>query len=323
MADEAAQQGTPRAQRLAQCLGWFGLGLGVPQIAMPDRVNGLIGVRDDSESRLWQRIVGVREVAASAGIFSGQPSRVAWLWARVAGDVSDVVLLGFAFKDKRRSAGRLAAAAGSVAAVTAMDLYAAMRTSRSGADTTKEAERMELKAAITVREPLSEVFAAWENFENFPLFMNHLESVQNTANRRSQWRAKGPVGRSVEWEAEVITLTPNEVIEWRSVGGSQIANSGTVRFKPAPGNQGTEVHLYMEYDPPGGKLGEVLSTVLGEDPTSKVKDDLRRFKQLMETGEIVRSDATPEGPAARRFLRQRPAQPVPGEETVATGGRSS
>jgi uncharacterized membrane protein len=323
MADEGLQRGAPRGQRLAQCLGWFSLALGAPQIAMPDRVNRLIGVRDDSESRLWQRIVGAREIAAWAGILSGQPSRVAWLWARVAGDVKDLLLLGFAVKDKRRSAGRLAAATGSVVGVTALDLFTAMRMSRSGKDTTKEAERMQLKAAVTVREPLSEVFAAWENFENFPLFMNHLESVENTTNRRSRWQAKGPMGRSVEWEAEVITLTPNEVIEWRSVGGSQIANSGIVRFTPAPGNQGTEVHLYMEYEPPGGKLGELLSTLLGEDPTSKVKDDLRRFKQLMETGEIVRSDATPEGPAGRRFLRQRPAQPVSGEETIGAGGRGS
>jgi uncharacterized membrane protein len=322
MSTSTPQEISPREQKLARSLGWFSLALGAPQLARPDLVNRAVGVRDNDETRLWQRIVGVRELAASAGILSSRRRPAPWLWARVAGDVKDLALLGAAFTGKPKSTGRLAAATGSVAAVTALDLYTAVRAGRKRGDSAEQDQPVQLKAAITVREPLAEVFAAWENFENFPLFMNHLDSVQDAGNRRSRWQAKGPMGKTFEWEAEVITFTPNEVIEWRSVGGSQMTNSGIVRFRPAPANQGTEIHLHMEYDPPAGKLGEMVTTLLGEDPTSKVKDDLRRFKQLMETGEIVRSEATPEGTASRRYIRQRPAQPLGEDQPVAQEGRT-
>jgi len=309
--------------KLARFLGWFSLALGAPQLARPDLVNRLIGARDDRESRFWQRAVGVREVAAWAGILSRRRP-AGWLWARVAGDVKDLALLGAAFRGKRESSPRLAAATASVAGVTALDLYTAVRLSRHADSTTEEEHKgMKVKASITVRQPLAEVFVVWENIENLPIFMEHVESVRPTGNGRSHWTAKGPAGRSVEWEAEVIAVTPNEIIEWRSVEGSDVENSGTVRFTPAPGLRGTEVHLEIEYDAPGGKLGEAVAKLLGEDPAQQVKDDLRRFKQVMETGEIVRSDATPEGTGARKFTKQRPAQPLEEPEPALVGGRTS
>src|SRR5688572_15614037 len=129
MADDSRQRSTSNEQRLARFLGWFSLGLGVAQITRPDKVNQVIGVRDDAESRRWQRIVGVREIAAWAGILSRQPRPVGWLWARVAGDIKDLILLGSASRNARESTGRLAAATGSVGVVTALDLYTAIRMS--------------------------------------------------------------------------------------------------------------------------------------------------------------------------------------------------
>ena len=181
---------------------------------------------------------------------------------------------------------------------------------------------MHLRAAITVRQPLAEVFTVWENLENLPLFMEHLESVQRGADGRSRWTAKAP-GGTIEWEAEIIELTPNEIIVWRSLPGSRVDNSGRVRFVPAPGLRGTEVHLEMEYDVPGGKAGELVAKLFGADPQQQVKDDLRRFKQVLEAGEVVRSDSTPEGAGARGFIKQRPARPLQEKELVATGGRTS
>ncbi len=312
----------PPEQRLARFLGWFSLALGAPQIARPDLVNRLIGVRDDGESRRWQRIVGVREVAAWAGILSRRRP-AGPLWARVAGDVKDLTLLGLAFKNKNERPNRLVAATASVAGVTVLDLYTAVRMSRRGRPTSEEELAMEVRAAITIRKPLAEVFLVWENIENLPIFMEHLESVQATGDGRSHWTAKGPVGRTVEWDAEVVAITPNEIIEWRSVEGSDVENAGVVRFTPAPGLRGTEIHLEMSYDAPGGKLGGVVAKLLGEDPTQQVKDDLRRFKQVLETGEIVRSDSTPEGAGARGFTKQRPAQPLEAPEAVGAGGRTS
>jgi uncharacterized membrane protein len=321
MSTTAKDGRAPRELKLARFLGWFSLALGAPQITRPDQVNRLIGVESDRESRRWQRIVGVREIVAWAGLVS-RPWPARFAWARVVGDAKDLVLLGTAFRNKKSDRTRLTAATASVAGIAALDLYTALRMSRKPQPQQHEEKPMEAKAAITVREPLAQVFAAWENFENFPLFMNHLEAVEETGNRRSRWKAKAVGSTTVEWEAEVITLTPNEVIEWRSVGGSSVENSGVVRFKPAPGNRGTELHVEIEYDTPGGKLGDVLGKLFGGDATQKVKDDLRRFKQLMETGEIARSESTPEGTAARSYFKQRPAQPLADEDTVGAGGRN-
>jgi uncharacterized membrane protein len=317
-----AQQGWSPEHKLARFLGWFSLALGAPQIIVPGRVNRLIGVRDDPESGFWQRVVGVREIAAWGGILSRRRP-AGWLWARVAGDLKDLALLGAAFRHKQENPKRLAATTASIAGVTALDLYTALRTSRAHEATTEEDRAMQVKAAITVRQPLAEVFIVWENIENLPIFMEHLESVKASGDGRSHWRAKGPAGRAVEWDAEVIAVTPNEIIEWRSVEGSDVSNSVIVRFTPAPGLRGTEVHLELGYDAPGGKLGGTVAKLLGEDPAQQVKDDLRRFKQLLETGEMVRSDAAPEGAGARKFTKQRPAQPLEEPEPVGAGGRMS
>jgi uncharacterized membrane protein len=134
---------------------------------------------------------------------------------------------------------------------------------------------------------------------------------------RSRWTARLPVGRKVEWEATVIDDVPDSLIAWESLEGSDVKNSGSVRFADAPGDRGTEIHLEMHYDTPGGPAGAAVAKLLGEDPASHVRDDLRRFKQVMETGEVVRSESTPDGPGTRGFFRQRPAQPL--EQPVGTG----
>jgi uncharacterized membrane protein len=296
--------------KLARFLGWFSLALGVPQIVAPGAVNRLAGIRDDDESRRWQRIVGVREIAAFVGILSNRRP-VGWLWARVAGDVKDLGLLGAAHGNKRERGTRLTAVTAGIVAVTGLDLFTAVRMTRNPEATTTEDLAMEVKAAITVRRPVGEVFAFWNELENLPQFMDHLESVRREGDGRSRWRVKAPGGGDVEWVAEVVAFSPDEIIEWRSVEGSSIENSGLVRFAVAPGGRGTEVHVQMAYAMPAGKLGAAFAKLFGEEPSQQVRDDLRRFKQLMETGEIVRSPGSPEGLSTRRMLRQRPAQPLP------------
>jgi len=122
--------------------------------------------------------------------------------------------------------------------------------------------------------------------------MAHLESVEVLDNNRSRWKAKAPAGTTVEWEAETIEDRPNELISWRSLPDASIPNSGSVRFKDAPGNRGTEVHVELQYQPPAGKLGSLIAKLFGEEPEQQIKGDLRRFKQVIETGEIVHSDAS-------------------------------
>ena len=172
---------------------------------------------------------------------------------------------------------------------------------------------MQVKAAITVRRPVADIYAFWREFQNLPSFMYHLVSVEPRGEGRSRWQAKAPIGK-VKWDAEVVLDRPNELISWRSLPGARVMNSGTVRFETAPADQGTEIVLEMSYDPPGGAVGATLAKLVGEEPRQQVKDDLRRFKQVMETGEVVRSDGSPEGQAARRHLKQRPARPPVGAE---------
>jgi uncharacterized membrane protein len=311
---QAAPPPVPRAPSpesdLTRFLGWFSLGVGVPQTMAPGRVNRLIGVRDDSGSRTWQRLVGVRELLAAAGIFS-RPRPIVWLWARVAGDIEDLALLGAAWRNKEARAGRLAAATASVAGITAVDAFTAARMSRLPQDATKD-RSVRVKASTTVRRPREEVYGFWHDFQNLPRFMAHLDAVETRPDGHSHWRATGPAGMKVDWEAEVIEDRPNEVIAWRTLPGAQVVHSGVVSFATAPGDRGTEVHVDIEYAPPAGRAGSVIAKVFGEEPDVQVRDDLRRFKQVMETGELVRSEGTPEGTLARRLVKQRPAQPLEG-----------
>jgi uncharacterized membrane protein len=167
-----------------------------------------------------------------------------------------------------------------------------------------------VKAAVTVRQPRSRVYRFWRDFENFPQFMIHLESVQPTGDRHSHWVATAPAGRTVEWDAELVEEREDELIAWRSLPGSDIGNEGFVRFVDAPGDRGTEIHVELSYDAPGGGAGDFAAKLFGEQPHQQVKDDLRRCKQVLETGGVVRSDGTPHGISAPGQVRQRPAQPV-------------
>jgi uncharacterized membrane protein len=291
--------------KLAEGLGWFSLGLGVPQILAPGLVNRVIGVRDDAQARFWQRVVGIRELGAAAGIL-GPPKTTPFLWSRVIGDVNDLALLATAFgKDTSRA--RLSAATASVVAVGVADTIAAMRCST---DVEAEGGPMHVTEAITVRRPRSEVYGFWHDFQNLPAFTAHLKKVEVRDGRRSHWEAAGPRGRTMRWDAEVVEDRADEAIAWRSMPGADVPNQGRVSFRDAPGGRGTEVRLEIGYDPPGGGLATTFALLFGEEPRQQVRDDLRRFKQVMETGEVVRSDGTPEGMFTPRLLHQRPAQPL-------------
>jgi uncharacterized membrane protein len=153
------------------------------------------------------------------------------------------------------------------------------------------------KSLMINREP-AELYRFWHNFENLPRFMNHLEEVRVTGEGRSHWVAKGPAGSSVEWDAEVYNEKENEMIAWRSLEGSQVDNAGSVHFTPAPGGRGTEVRVVLKYDPPAGVIGAAVARLFGESPAQQIDEDLRRFKQLMEAGEVATTTGQPSGRAA-------------------------
>jgi uncharacterized membrane protein len=152
------------------------------------------------------------------------------------------------------------------------------------------------KSVIINRSP-EELYKFWRNFENLPRFMNHLEAVEVKDDKRSHWTAKAPAGRSVEWDAEIYNEKENELIAWRTLENADVASAGSVHFESAPGLRGTVVRVVLKYDPPAGKLGAFVARLFGENPEQQIDEDLRRFKQLIETGEV----ATTEGqPSARR-----------------------
>ncbi|MBW4645820.1 MAG: SRPBCC family protein [Goleter apudmare HA4340-LM2] len=152
---------------------------------------------------------------------------------------------------------------------------------------------IKVEKTVTINKPADELYRFWHNFENLPTFMKHLKFVKVYNEKRSHWIANAPLGQSVEWDADILEDRENQFISWASVPGADVDNSGFVRFKKAPGERGTEVKVVMEYNPPGGGLGAAIAKLFGEEPEQQIGDDLRRFKMLMEAGEI----ATTEGQA--------------------------
>jgi uncharacterized membrane protein len=158
--------------------------------------------------------------------------------------------------------------------------------------------------SITVRRPRREVYDFWRALENLPRFMQHLQDV-GVNGPRSHWVANSPTG-TVEWDAEIVDERPGELLSWRSLPGSELPNHGRVLFRDAPADRGTEVDVELSYDPPAGSAGSAIAKLLGEAPEQQIRDDLRRFKQVMEIGEVVRSEGSLEG-AGQGGAKQRPA----------------
>lgn len=138
---------------------------------------------------------------------------------------------------------------------------------------------------IHVNKAIDDVYSFWRELGNLPRFMDHLESVKVINDRLSHWTAKGPIGINVEWDAEIVNDVPNKVIGWRSLEGSDVDNGGSVRFEPE--NGGTVVKVSLQYNPPAGQLGEWVASMLGDNPRKTIADDLERFKELMETGNVT------------------------------------
>jgi uncharacterized membrane protein len=284
----------PEQRRLAvsrqpDVLGWLSIGLGVAQLVAPRKVARLVGVDEESEaSRLALRAIGLRELACGMGLLSHSRATL-WAGARVAGDVVDLALLGSALDARRSNRGRLFAAAAGVAAIAVVDAAMARAARRELRDLA--AEGIAVQQSVTISCSPHEVYAFFRRLENLPTFMSHLESIRSEG-KHSHWRARGPWGTSVEWDAEVIEEVPDERIAWRSLAGARVPNQGRVQFRPAPGGGATEVQVELRYDPPAGRLGAAFAKLFGSEPAQQISSDLRRLKQVLETGEVLHSDAS-------------------------------
>ncbi|HKO49819.1 MAG TPA: SRPBCC family protein [Polyangiaceae bacterium] len=291
-------------------MGLFSVGLGLAELLSPASIAALIGIPNNPRSRLVLRALGARELLSGVGLLL-QPQSAGWLWSRVGGDAMDLALLGDGFTSRRSNRARLIAATAAVAGVTAIDALSAARQSRSSL-LGKVGAPIHVLKTITINRAPSEVYEFWREFENLPKFMAHLESVRES-NGVSTWTATGPAGSSFSWQAEVVVDRPGACIGWRSLEGStSVPNRGTVNFLPAPGQRGTEVRVELNYEPPGGALGAAFAKLFGEEPGQQVQSDLRRLKQVLETGEVLHSDASIHRGA-------HPAQPSKAEVKVMKG----
>jgi len=149
--------------------------------------------------------------------------------------------------------------------------------------------------SVTIRRPADVLFAFWRDIENLPRIIKHPVTITRVSDLASHWAVSAPGDRKVEWDAVIINEHPGELIAWRSREDAEIPNAGSVRFHPAPGDEGTEVTVNLEYDPPAGKLGALLAKLTGDEPAQQVAEALRRFKALMEAGEIPTTEGQPVG----------------------------
>lgn len=275
-------------ERIARGLGWFSIGLGLAEIMAPRTLARFLGVRNRG---ILFRMMGLREIAIGIGILT-QRRTSNWLWARVGGDIIDLSLLGSAFNAQRAKPVNIAIASAAVAGVTALDVSCARELSRDGRENMDGT--VKVKKMILVNRSAEELYRHWRNFQNLPRFMNSLESVEITGDKRSRWTARGPAGAKIKWDAEITEDRTNECIAWRSVDGD-IDNFGSVRFEPAAGGRGTLVKVEMHYGPTAGVVGISIAKLFGRAPEQEVAEALRHFKQVMEAGEIITTIGQPAG----------------------------
>jgi uncharacterized membrane protein len=160
----------------------------------------------------------------------------------------------------------------------------ARRDVTSRAATVNARKSIRVERNVTIQRPRRELYAFWRNFENLPRFMEHLVSVNVLTPSRSHWVAKAPAGMTVEWDAELVNDVPDTLIAWKSLPGADVPNAGSVHFSDTR-DGGTVVRVEMDVEIPAGKVGLVVARMFGEDPDREVREDLRKFKQLMETGQ--------------------------------------
>ena len=288
------------AARLGVALGWIGVGIGVAELLMPRTVAQTAGL--PARTRLI-RAMGIREIITGAGILL-QPHQSGWRWSRVAGDVIDLSLLGWA--GRRHQDRRLQMITALVAGLTALEVLSAWGSRRPRAMQQETPGVIRIHKSLHIQRPLEACYRFWRNFENFPQFMQHVEAVQVVDATRTHWRVRAPLGQHVEWTAELFSDIPSQQLGWRTLAGSAVEHTGVVRFLPVSDDQSTRLDIELSYHAPFGKAGVILAKIFGGEPSQQIDDDLRRFKQLLETGEIATTTGQTSGrrSALVRLLHQ-------------------
>jgi uncharacterized membrane protein len=238
-------------------------------------------------------MVGVRELVSGIGLLT-QENKTPWLWSRILGDTMDLTLLGRAALSGRRGNGRVLGATAVIAAITAADVATSIRQTALRREESNRADAY-VEKSVVVNKSAQECFAFWRELSNLPKFMSSVESVTPLDDQRMHWVMKGPRGARLEWDTEISVDRPGDRLAWHSIQGSPIHHAAVVRFDRAPRDRGTIIRAHMHFQPPAGRFGLALAKLLGHDPGFAMQEDLRRFKQLMETGELPTTNGQPGG----------------------------
>jgi uncharacterized membrane protein len=261
-------------ERLANGLGWFSVGLGLSELVAPGPMAKFIGVRNSSSNRSVLRAFGVREIGAGIGILS-QERPSGWMWSRVAGDLLDLASLLSAVASRGSRGGRLAGSIGAVAGVMALDCYCASQMDRlpqsRGED--QQSRRASHSAIITIDRPAEDLYRQLRDFMRV--------------------RGEGGESRIFTSGVEIAEDPGNQRLGWRARPGAGITVAGSIRFAPAPANRGTIVKAELD-SPLTGTAGRFAGKLVRFAGGELLQNELRKFKQLVETGEIATSDATVE-----------------------------
>jgi uncharacterized membrane protein len=151
----------------------------------------------------------------------------------------------------------------------------------------KDHHGIKIEKSVTIARSAAEIYSLWRDLEEFSRYLKHIKAVVVIDDRRSHWITKPILGRTFEWDSEILVDRPNEFISWRTLEGADVPNAGTVRFVDAPRKEeGTEVHVIMSFDPPAGKFGDFIAKLFGENPEKTIGEELERIRSLLETEEI-------------------------------------
>ena len=281
---------------LARGMGWVSVLSGIAALLAPRTVGSGAGLGSNNHGAV--RSIGLRKLATGVGILTSS-NPAPWLWARTAGDVVDLALLAGALRPGNPGRSKAAFSFIALTGALALDALAASHLTRhaghplvSGVAAPTD---LYFETSIATTRSPQECYQFWRNIENLPRFMSSLESVQRLDERRFHWVTQGAAQTGLEWDCEITEDRPGAALAWRTLNGAPIPNAGSVIFEPAPNGRGTIVRLSIHYSPIDGQLTTGLAKLLRQDPQSQVREDLRRFKQLLETGELATTRGQPTG----------------------------
>jgi len=281
-------------ERIGDALGWLSLGLGLAALLAPRAICRATGL---AQRPTLLRAVGVRELTSGIALLT-QKRRTTWLWARVLGDAMDLTLLGAAalHPDTRRR-GRALGSLAVVAPIAAIDLAASLQ--QSSRDNQRLAvtggHEAFVEQVLVVNKSPRDCYDFWRDLTNLPRFIPALQSVAVQDDRTSHWVLQLPGGVKLEWDCDITADDVGERIVWHSREGAPVKHAGAIRFRPAPGGRGCTVRLIMRYEPPLGRASVGVAKLLGHDLNAESRENLRRFKQLIETGEVPTTRGQPSG----------------------------